>query len=67
MSDIEPQGQHPGGGHETTDVGLRGIFAFAVILVVFSVAVQIGLGLWMGAYSRRRAGRAAISRRSARE
>jgi hypothetical protein len=52
MSDIEPQGQHPGGGHETTDVGLRGIFAFAVILVVFSVAVQIGLGLWMGAYSR---------------
>jgi hypothetical protein len=52
MIDIEPQGQHHGGGHETTDVGLRGILVFAAILVLVTAVLQVGLGLWAGAYSR---------------
>lgn len=52
MSDIEPQGQHHGGGHETTDVKLRGIIVFAIALVVVSALIQVGLGFLEGAYSR---------------
>lgn len=53
MSDIEPIGHpHGPGGHEPTEVRLRGILGFAVALVVVTAVLQIGLGYWMGSFSR---------------
>jgi hypothetical protein len=53
MSDIEPQGQHHGNGngHEPTDVKIRGILVFAIILTVATGLIQLGLGLWSEGFS----------------
>jgi len=43
-------------GHETSDVNLRGIFAFAAALTVSMIAVNVGTYLLFGAFERHAAG-----------
>lgn len=52
MDDFHPQGQHQGGGHEATDVKLRGIIIFAIVLVVSTAAIQGVLYFWEQVFER---------------
>jgi hypothetical protein len=55
VDDALPQGQPAAGGtpgHETTEIGVRGLVVFSVALIGVIAAAQIVLGLWMRSFAR---------------
>jgi hypothetical protein len=58
MEDASPQGRPAAGGkpgHETTQIGVRGLVIFSVALIGVIAAAQIVLGLWMRSFARKEA------------
>jgi hypothetical protein len=56
MEDALPQGRPAAGvkpGHETTQIGVRGLVIFSVALIGVIAAAQIVLGLWMQGLARK--------------
>jgi hypothetical protein len=56
MAEMRPQGQllpHQGHGHEADALRIRGIFLFAVALILLAVVVHVVLGWFMAGFARR--------------